>query len=128
MMSTRFFPMSCTSPATVARRTLRPVSRSDPARKGWRVSTLRFMTSADLSTNGSSISPRPKRSPTCRIDGTRVLLITAPASAGVFRLSPPRVGARAEAAGRFYRGDVGGGEDFGGVDDGGGHPRLDRLV
>jgi hypothetical protein len=36
MMSTRFFPMSWTSPATVASRTFRPVSRSALARKGWR--------------------------------------------------------------------------------------------
>ena len=68
---TMFFPMSCTSPLTVASTMtpalslpVRPLSRFSSSIKGTRCATARFITRADLMTWGRNILPAPKRSPT----------------------------------------------------------------
>ncbi len=64
-----FFPMSCTSPLTVAMTTL-PFARVSAFRSfsasmnGMRWATARFITRALLTTCGRNILPLPKRSPT----------------------------------------------------------------
>ena len=82
-MSTRFLPMSCTSPRTVAR-TIFPLPASlDFSMCGSSSATAVFMTSADCSTNGSCISPEPNRSPTTFMPASRWSLMICRA------LSPP---------------------------------------
>ena len=77
MMSTRFLPMSWTSPLTVAS-TMRafacPVA---PAFSmcGCRIATAFFMTPALCRTNGSCILPSPKRSPTTFMPARRCSLM-----------------------------------------------------
>ena len=60
--------MSWTSPLTVASSTRAFASRLPPpscsSMKGSRYATAAFIVSADCSTNGSCISPRPNSSPT----------------------------------------------------------------
>ena len=64
MMSTRFLPMSWTSPATVAN-TIEPrVALSVCAIFGSRYATAAFIVCAERSTNGSCMSPDAKSSPT----------------------------------------------------------------
>src|SRR5665647_2144945 len=68
-----FLPMSCTSPLTVASRTV-PFPRERPpaaskasfsaSRYGVRCATAAFITRADLTTWGRNIFPAPNRSPT----------------------------------------------------------------
>jgi hypothetical protein len=55
MMSTRFLPMSWTSPFTVASTIVPLPSSSDFSMCGSRYATAPFITSADCSTNGSCI-------------------------------------------------------------------------
>ncbi|COW52527.1 Uncharacterised protein [Mycobacterium tuberculosis] len=76
MMSTRFLPMSCTSPLTVAS-TMRPLPESSSERSmcGSRYATAAFITSADCSTNGSCIWPEPKSSPTVFMPASRCSLM-----------------------------------------------------
>ena len=83
MMSTRFLPMSWTSPLTVASTIVALLSRADPSALpsmyGSRYATAVFITSADCSTNGSCISPRPKSSPTTRMPSSRFSLMMSSA-------------------------------------------------
>src|ERR687897_404740 len=75
MMSTRFLPMSWTSPLTVAS-TTRPLPPwSAFSMWGSSTATAAFITSADWSTNGSCISPAPNRSPTVFIPASRTSLM-----------------------------------------------------
>ena len=77
MISTRFFPMSCTSPFTVASN-MRPRPPSLVfSICGSRYATADFMTSALCNTNGSCISPLPKSSPTTFMPSRRWSLIIA---------------------------------------------------
>ena len=64
MISTRFLPMSCTSPFTVARIARPLVVEASLGRWGSMRWMAAFMASALSSTKGSCISPAPKRSPT----------------------------------------------------------------
>jgi len=67
---TMFFPMSCTSPFTVAmtilpfERPASPVRAFSASMKGSSHATARFITRADLTTCGRNILPAPNRSPT----------------------------------------------------------------
>ncbi len=63
IISTRFFPTSCTSPFTVPSTKVVSLSFSIFGRYGWSASTQAFIVSADWSTNGSCICPFPKSSP-----------------------------------------------------------------
>ena len=74
MMSTRFLPMSCTSPFTVASTTRPRPPRSDFSISGSRCETADFMVSALCKTKGSCISPLANRSPTTRIPSRRISL------------------------------------------------------
>ena len=76
MMSTKFLPMSCTSPLTVAR-TRRPfeVCPSIFSINGSRWATAVFIVSALCKTNGNCIWPEPKSSPTTFMPSRRMLLI-----------------------------------------------------
>ena len=77
MMSTRFLPISCTSPFTVASN-IRPRPASLVfSMCGSRYATADFMTSALCRTNGSCISPLPKSSPTTFMPSRRWSLMTA---------------------------------------------------
>ena len=76
-MSTRFLPMSWTSPLTVAKRIEPRPSSSIFSICGSRYATAVFITSADCRTNGSCISPLPKSSPTIFIPSSRWSLIIA---------------------------------------------------
>ena len=71
MMSTRFLPMSWTSPLTVARTMVPLPSSSVRSMCGSSHATAAFITSADCSTNGSCISPRPNSSPTTFMPSSR---------------------------------------------------------
>ncbi len=64
IMSTRFLPMSWTSPFTVANRIDPRSVESAFSINGSSSATAVFITSADCSTNGSCISPLPNNSPT----------------------------------------------------------------
>ena len=72
--------MSWTSPLTVAS-TIVPLPPESSVRSmcGSRCATAAFMTSADCSTNGSCISPRPKSSPTVRMPASRWSLMMSSA-------------------------------------------------
>ena len=63
--------MSCTSPRTVARMILPLPEASDFSMCGSSSATAVFIISADCSTNGSCISPEPKRSPTTFMPSSR---------------------------------------------------------
>ena len=77
IMSTRFFPMSCTSPFTVASN-MRPRPPSLVfSICGSRYATADFITSALCNTKGSCISPLPKSSPTTFIPSRRWSLMMA---------------------------------------------------
>mmetsp|Transcript_12667 Transcript_12667/g.22985 ORF Transcript_12667/g.22985 Transcript_12667/m.22985 type:complete len:242 (-) Transcript_12667:1932-2657(-) len=70
---TMFFPMSCTSPLTVASKTVPalvlvfPEAFFSSSMKGMRCATAFFITRADLMTWGKNIFPAPNRSPTVDI-------------------------------------------------------------
>ena len=63
--------MSCTSPRTVAITMVPLPEASDFSMCGSSRATAVFITSADCSTNGSCISPAPKRSPTTFMPSSR---------------------------------------------------------
>ena len=76
IISTRFLPISCTSPLTVAKSIFpRPTSDSSFSICGSRYATAFFITSADCRTNGNCISPLPKSSPTVFIPESKKVLI-----------------------------------------------------
>ncbi len=75
MMSTRFLPMSWTSPFTVASTIVPLPAPSARSMCGSRYATAAFITSADCSTNGSCISPEPNRSPTTFMPESSVSLM-----------------------------------------------------
>ena len=66
--------MSCTSPRTVPITMVPLPAASDFSMCGSSRATAAFMTSADCSTNGSCISPLPKRSPTTCMPCEQVLV------------------------------------------------------
>ena len=74
-MSTRFLPISCTSPFTVAITIVPFWPRSFFSISGSRYATADFITSADWSTKGSCICPEPKRSPTTFIPSSKIELM-----------------------------------------------------
>src|ERR1700752_3990770 len=75
MISTRFLPMSCTSPFTVAS-TIVPFScPSMRSMNGSRYATAVFIVSALCSTNGNCILPAPNRSPTTFMPSSSTLLM-----------------------------------------------------
>jgi hypothetical protein len=95
MMSTRFLPMSWTSPFTVAITIVPLPELSDRSMCGSRWATAVFITSAEASTNGNCICPDPNSSPTVFIPDSSVSLMIS--SAGRCRSassrsasSPPR--------------------------------------
>ena len=93
-MSTRFLPMSCTSPRTVAS-TMRPLSvPSARSRCGSRWRTAAFIVSALRSTKGSCMRPAPNSSPTSFIPSSRCPLMMARAS------SPPSASSRSSSSPR----------------------------
>ncbi len=67
MMSTRFLPMSCTSPFTVASTMVPLALPSLFSMWGSKKETAAFMVWADCNTKGNCISPLPNSSPTTRI-------------------------------------------------------------
>ena len=75
IMSTRFFPMSCTSPRTVARSIVPRPSSPVFSMNGSSIATAVFITSALCSTKGSCISPLPNNSPTTFIPSSKWELI-----------------------------------------------------
>ena len=75
IISTRFFPMSCTSPRTVARSIVPRPSSPDFSMNGSSIATAVFITSALWRTKGSCISPFPNSSPTTFIPSSRCELI-----------------------------------------------------
>ncbi|CAB4782944.1 unannotated protein [freshwater metagenome] len=77
MISTRFFPISCTSPFTVASKILPRPSSSVFSIFGSKNATANFITSAEESTKGSCISPLPNNSPTVFIPSSRWSLMIA---------------------------------------------------
>ena len=97
MMSTKFLPMSCTSPFTVAS-TRRPleVCPSTFSIKGSRCATAVFIVSALCKTNGNCICPEPNNSPTTFMPSSRMLLMMSsggiPCAMAVLRssVSPSR--------------------------------------
>ena len=70
-MSTRFLPISWTSPRTVARSIVPRPSSPVFSINGSSIATAVFITSALCSTKGSCISPLPKSSPTTFIPSSR---------------------------------------------------------
>jgi len=79
MMSTKFLPMSWTSPRTVAN-TMVPLPASSVfSMWGSRSATAAFMTSADCNTKGNCISPLANRWPTTCIPASRVSLMISKA-------------------------------------------------
>ena len=74
-MSTKFFPMSCTSPFTVASSMVPRPSSPVFSMKGSSWATAVFMTSALCKTKGSCISPLPNNSPTIFIPSRRCVLM-----------------------------------------------------
>ena len=77
MMSTKFFPISCTSPLTVASSIVPRPPSSLFSICGSRYATALFITSALWSTKGSCISPFPKSSPTTFMPSNKWSLMIA---------------------------------------------------
>ena len=75
-MSTRFFPMSCTSPFTVAS-TIVPFCCAPAFFSifGSRYATACFITPAESSTDGNCILRAPNNSPTVRIPSSNTVLM-----------------------------------------------------
>ena len=73
-MPVMFFPMSCTSPLTVAMTIFGLVDSAVSAAEsiyGWRISTASLMTLADFTTCGRNILPSPKSLPTASMPSIR---------------------------------------------------------
>ena len=98
MMSTRFLPMSWTSPATVASTIFAflPAPASALGMCGSSIDTAFFMTAADCSTNGSCIWPEPKSSPTVFMPASRWSLMIA--SGGYLAIASTRVLSRSRSS------------------------------
>ena len=90
-METRFLPMSCRSPLTVAMMTVPRDWLSPAASRGFTMSRPDFMVSAETSISGTKILPDPKSLPTTSIAAMRASLMI------VFGSSPAsqRLAARA---------------------------------
>ena len=79
IMSTRFLPMSWTSPFTVASTIVPFCEPAFFSIFGSRYATACFITPAESSTEGNCILRAPNRSPTVRIPSSRTVLIKSSA-------------------------------------------------
>ena len=77
MMSTRFLPMSWTSPFTVASTMVPFWLPSFFSIFGSRYATAAFITPAESSTDGNCILRAPNSSPTVLMPSSRMLLMTS---------------------------------------------------
>ena len=79
IISTKFFPISWTSPLTVAKIIVPFLILLSCSKYGFNISIAIFIVSADDNTKGNKILPDPNRSPTSFIAGSKKLLIMSKA-------------------------------------------------